>query len=1344
MNLKNLLFLTLLISTQLLFANGDPVKKKKTDDAESFCVGTEKTWKAYELNRSLLANEYEVVEKTFTPFVEDFVNNTTGAWSSVIPMPLVPVAAANLPDGKLMTWSAKDKLSFGGNLGRTWTAIFDPLTNTAQDVLVQNTAHDMFCPGTNTLPDGRILVAGGSSSNKTSLYDPATGQWSAGDEMNISRGYHANVTLASGATFLVGGSWSGGQGGKDAEVWTSKSSWFTLPGVPVEAITDGINAPQATAKNDYFPWLWVAPNGKLLHAGPSPKMHWIDPNGVGGYTDAGLRGNDTYAISGTTVMYDVGKVLKTGGSNTFEENTTASGRTYIIDMNSDNVQVTQTDNLTFPRVFNSMVVLPNGEVMAIGGLPIADAFSDQNSILTPELWNPNTQQWTSLAPMSVPRNYHSISILMTDGRVYTGGGGLCGSCSTNHPDAQIYSPPYLFNANGSLATRPVINNAPNTVAYNSNIQVNTNAAIGAFSLVKMSSTTHSTNNEQRRIPVSATALGGNQYQLAIPNRNILPPGQYMLFAMNNAGTPSLAKIIKIGDDIHSNTTLAGANLGGSGLSASYFNNMNFTGLALEREDAQINFNWGTGAPDASMGVNTFSVRWEGQIEVPREGGYTFYTNSDDGVRLWINNKLMVDNWTDHAPTEDIGMIDLLAGQRYDIKIEYYENAGGALAQLRWSGPGINKELVPTQYLFPINDCQQVGDVCNDGNACTTNDIYDADCNCVGTFQDSDGDGVCNADDVCPNLDDNLIGTACNDGNPNTTNDIYLANCSCAGTPVSGGDPDCNDITVTPGNGLLTVGGLDGAPITAIQIFTSNWQGVYNCFGDCGTPTANINLADGDYIVYVKYFSASYNFICQVDGTYTVGGGGGCTDADNDGYCQADDCNDNNPAIPANPGSTCNDGNANTTNDVIQADGCSCAGTPIGGGGDPCVDLSIVAANGTITINGLDGAPISHLQVFTSSWQPQYSCAGNCDPTETVSLPNGNYIILVKFYNANWTPVCETNQTVSLTGGGGNNDPCLNQGGDSDGDGICDNNDNCPNDANPGQADSDNDGIGDVCDTPTTGGGDCDDISFSVSGGNLSVSGLDGSPVSMLQVYDPQWQQVFKCSGNCNGTETIAGIGAGNYYVIATLFDASWTKICEKDANVSNGQVQGLTAQQGTELFQFTAKKEGRAVSLVWITNTEAINESFVLERSSDGINFEQWNQVESLSEENSHTYYNELDKTPVEGRNYYRVKKIHKDGSVQYSNVADVVFDLDIVRFSIFPNPANEQVYINLPEYVGRTGRISIANALGQQLVERQFTALPDSPIECSTKALKAGIYTVHVHVEGTRKRTKLLVIAKQ
>lgn len=115
----------------------------------------------------------------------------------------------------------------------------------------------------------------------------------------------------------------------------------------------------------------------------------------------------------------------------------------------------------------------------------------------------------------------------------------------------------------------------------------------------------------------------------------------------------------------------------------------------------MNFNWGTGAPDPSIGVDTFSVRWTGFVQSPLSQDTTFYTTtSDDGVRLWVNGQLLIDNWTDHGPTENTGTIALTAGQKVPIRMEYYERTGGAAASLSWSTASQAKQIIPANRLFP--------------------------------------------------------------------------------------------------------------------------------------------------------------------------------------------------------------------------------------------------------------------------------------------------------------------------------------------------------------------------------------------------------------------------------------------------------------------------------------------------------------------------------------------------------------------------------------------------------------------------------------------------------------------
>jgi hypothetical protein len=136
-----------------------------------------------------------------------------------------------------------------------------------------------------------------------------------------------------------------------------------------------------------------------------------------------------------------------------------------------------------------------------------------------------------------------------------------------------------------------------------------------------------------------------------------------------------------------------------GLTGQYFDNRDFTGATVTRTDATVNYDWTNYAP-RGIGPDTWSARWTGQVKPAYSETYTFYATSDDGVRLWVDGRLIIDNWTDHAPTENRGTITLTAGQRYDVRMEYYENGGGAVAKLWWSSASRAKQIVPQSRLYP--------------------------------------------------------------------------------------------------------------------------------------------------------------------------------------------------------------------------------------------------------------------------------------------------------------------------------------------------------------------------------------------------------------------------------------------------------------------------------------------------------------------------------------------------------------------------------------------------------------------------------------------------------------------
>ncbi len=150
-------------------------------------------------------------------------------------------------------------------------------------------------------------------------------------------------------------------------------------------------------------------------------------------------------------------------------------------------------------------------------------------------------------------------------------------------------------------------------------------------------------------------------------------------------------------------TLPDAVIGnGTGLTGTYYNNKDFTGTSIQRVDPHVNFEWGYDPPASQIDADTYSVRWTGQVQAQYTETYTFTARTDDGVRLWVNNQLIIDKWRNGSAEDYEGQINLVAGQKYNIKMEYYEDTGGAAAQLFWSNQRIIKELVPKSQLYPTN------------------------------------------------------------------------------------------------------------------------------------------------------------------------------------------------------------------------------------------------------------------------------------------------------------------------------------------------------------------------------------------------------------------------------------------------------------------------------------------------------------------------------------------------------------------------------------------------------------------------------------------------------------------
>jgi hypothetical protein len=225
----------------------------------------------------------------------------------------------------------------------------------------------------------------------------------------------------------------------------------------------------------------------------------------------------------------------------------------VIDTNGATPQVSATSPMAFGRRQHNLTLLADGSVLATGGNSTGAGLVDMNGgVYNAERWNPATGQWTTLAPQAVTRQYHSTALLLPDGRVLSSGGGICGTCDQVGylaKNAEVFTPPYLFKQDGSgeLAPRPEITGAPATVSHGTTFQITTpNAAsIQKVGLMRLGSQTHSVEMEQRYLPLGFTAGDGTLTASVPPNLHTAVPGVYMLFIVDAAGVPSVAKMVNL-------------------------------------------------------------------------------------------------------------------------------------------------------------------------------------------------------------------------------------------------------------------------------------------------------------------------------------------------------------------------------------------------------------------------------------------------------------------------------------------------------------------------------------------------------------------------------------------------------------------------------------------------------------------------------------------------------------------------------------------------------------------------------------------------------------------------------
>ena len=459
---------------------------------------------------------------------------------------------------------------------------------------------NIFCGGHTFLGDGRLLVAGGHYSDgkvdrtvsdvntisnadyipgsanvngyigtrDLNLFDyrvsnpPPTGSsaWqtslsAAVPAMQYRRWYPTSTTLGNGNVLVVGGQRYGGPIGTNATVQA------TIPEVYNATANTWQQLTSASWSLPLYPWMFLAPDGQVFNAGPNPNTRFLNPTAAAiGTTQAGNWGTGfkgavrTYnSISGqdrsygSAALYAPGKILiMGGGTNTAE----------IIDITTSGVaSFSPAAPMRYVRTFVTATLLADGTVLATGGLGNTGSY-DAPAVLPAELWTPPAAgtsgpgTWATMNAMAVPRQYHSGAVLLPDATVLSLGGGQGGSGlpTWDHPNYEIFTPPYLCKG----LPRPEISSVPQAVAYGqpfvvSSPQASSILSSGRVTLVRLSSVTHSFNMNQRFAELSPSAGPAvNSLILKVPNEpNTYPPGHYMLFFIDGNGTPSHASIIAI-------------------------------------------------------------------------------------------------------------------------------------------------------------------------------------------------------------------------------------------------------------------------------------------------------------------------------------------------------------------------------------------------------------------------------------------------------------------------------------------------------------------------------------------------------------------------------------------------------------------------------------------------------------------------------------------------------------------------------------------------------------------------------------------------------------------------------
>jgi PKD repeat protein len=439
-----------------------------------------------------------------------------GEWSNLVSWPAMAKHMILLPYDKALIFSTGDDVQLWNISSNT----FKP---------VPATFGDLHCAGHVTLADGRALVVGGQEGSPfigtkiAATFDPGTESWTNRTPMRYARWYPTVTTLPDGRVLATGGTDEGKGKTRIPEIYDpATDSWTELPG--------------AAKTQPLYPFMYVDPtSGRLYDAAPAARTEFLDISGGGSWSPGPMSGWDNMAggcCSEAGAMYDIGKIIRTGGGDP------AHKRTGVIDLTAASPQWRETQPMAFARRRQNLVILADGNVMAVGGTAASDDVG--KAVLAGEIWNRDTETWTTVASMSTPRMYHSAAMLLPDGRVVAAGGDHPNA--TSKLTAQFYSPPYLFKG-----PRPAISTAPDEVGYGSTFTVDTvTAGISSVALIRSGAPTHAIDMNQRYVPLAFSQAGSRVSVQSPASGRVAPPGYYMLVIEDTNGVPSVGRWLKIG------------------------------------------------------------------------------------------------------------------------------------------------------------------------------------------------------------------------------------------------------------------------------------------------------------------------------------------------------------------------------------------------------------------------------------------------------------------------------------------------------------------------------------------------------------------------------------------------------------------------------------------------------------------------------------------------------------------------------------------------------------------------------------------------------------------------------